>query len=99
MSEKKYKLEIQKHVLTLQDGFVIEIEARESKTGHLAKATVYLWVFEPDQLIKLTIEKPPMEANLKKDVILTELRNATKQIIVLDDIRYNKLLLINIEKY
>jgi len=74
-------------ICEIQDSFVIEIEARESKSGHLAKATVYLWVYEPDQLIKITIQKPPMEANLKKDVILKELRNATKQIIVLDDIR------------
>jgi len=49
----------------------------------LAKATVYLWIYEPDQLIKVTINKPPEEANLKKDIILRELRNATKQVAIL----------------
>ena len=40
--------------------FEIDIEAKESRSSHRAKATVNLWVFEPAQQIKMIINKDPM---------------------------------------
>lgn len=72
-----------------QDRFVIDIEAKESNSNHRAKARVNLWVYEPEQLIKLVIAKTPEEVNADKMKIIAELRNVTQQVIVIDDIRFH----------
>ena len=72
-----------------QDKFVIEIEAKESKSNHRTKATVNLWVYEPDQLVRLIVDMPPMQVNREKRSILNALRNVTRDTVVLDDIRYH----------
>ena len=47
--------------------FEIDIEAKESRSSHRAKATVNLWVFEPAQQIKMIINKDPMMVNIEKE--------------------------------
>ena len=72
-----------------QDKFVLDIEAVESGSNHRANAKVNVWIYEPEQLIKLVIAKPPMSVHKNKTKIISELRNVTKQIVVVDDIRYH----------
>ncbi len=72
-----------------QDKFVIDIEAKESSSNHRAKATVNLWVYEPEQLIRLVIAQDPAKVNAKKEDILAKLRNATQEDIAVDDIRFH----------
>ena len=70
--------------------FEINIEAREHSSGHIAKATVYLWIFEPEQQIKLVINQNPMAVDRNKEDIVRKLRNnVTEDVIVIDDIRYH----------
>ena len=69
--------------------FEIDIEAKESRSSHRARATVNLWVFEPAQQIKMIINKDPMMVNKEKETIIAELKNVTGKIVVIDDIRYH----------
>ena len=71
-----------------QDKFVIEIEAKESNTQHRTRATVNLWVYEPDQLIKLIVAMPPMQVVREQKSIIKALKNVTQDIVVLDAIKY-----------
>ena len=72
-----------------QDQFVLEIVAQETRSNHRAEATVHLWIYEPEQLIKLVIDKPPMAVNTNKAGIVAELKNVTEEIVVVDEIRYD----------
>merc|ERR1712106_1180370 len=72
-----------------QQRFEIDIEAKESRSNHRAKAKVNLWVFEPAQQIKLVINKDPMVVNKEKQNIIMELKNVTEKIVVIDDIKYH----------
>jgi len=72
-----------------QQRFEIDIEAKESRSNHRAKAKVNLWVFEPAQQIKLVINKDPMLVNKEKLNIIMELKNVTEKIVVIDEIRYH----------
>jgi hypothetical protein len=72
-----------------QDRFIIDIEAKEPDTHHRAKASINLWIYEPEQLIKLVIDKSPMEVNKQKDEIVAELHNVTQDIIVIDEIKFH----------
>ncbi len=70
--------------------FVIDIEAKDSSSGHRAKARVHLWVYEPEQTIKLVVSRPPAEVHASyKAGILRELRDATRDLVALDDIRFH----------
>jgi len=72
-----------------QQRFEINIEAREHTSGHIARATVFLWVYEPDQQIKLVVNKDPLSVKADKDDIVRELRNVTEDLVVIDTIRYH----------
>ena len=72
-----------------QDKFVLDIEAVESGSNHRAKAKVNVWIYEPEQLIKLVIAKPPMKVHKNKTLIISELKNVTRQVVVVDEIRYH----------
>ena len=56
-----------------QDKFVIDIEAKESASRHRTRARVHLWIYEPQQLIKLVVNMPPMQVNREKRSILFSL--------------------------
>ena len=72
-----------------QDRFVLEVAAQETSSNHRAKAVVHLWIYEPQQLIKLVIDQPPTSVNQNKAGILDELRNVTQAVVAVDDIRYH----------
>ncbi|KAJ8670760.1 hypothetical protein QAD02_002019 [Eretmocerus hayati] len=73
-----------------QDRFVVEILAREiASPERSAIARVHVWVFEPSQLIRVILSRPPEEVNREKDEIIRELSNATQSLVVVDDIRYH----------
>lgn len=48
-----------------------------------------VWIFNPDQQIRVILSRPPTEVQQEQDEIIAELRNATQQLIVVDDIRYH----------
>lgn len=48
-----------------------------------------VWVFEPSQLIRVILSRPPAEVHRQRDEIVAELSNATQSRVVVDDIRYH----------
>ena len=72
-----------------QDKFVIDIEAKESASRHRTRARVHLWIYEPQQLIKLVVNMPPMQVNREKRSILAALKNVTQETVVQDEIKYH----------
>nr|OXU29140.1 hypothetical protein TSAR_006401 [Trichomalopsis sarcophagae] len=73
-----------------QDRFIVEIVAKEiASPERFAVTKVHVWVFEPCQLIRVILSRPPEEVNREKDEIILELSNATQSRVVVDDIRYH----------
>ncbi|XP_047099103.1 cadherin-87A [Schistocerca piceifrons] len=73
-----------------QDRFVLNIVAREKAPPEReATAKVHIWIFEPDQLIRVILSRPPEAVNEDRDEIVAELSNITKSLVVVDDIRYH----------
>lgn len=50
---------------------------------------IQVWVFEPAQLIRVILSRPPEEVNREKDEIVAQLSNATQSRVVVDDIKYH----------
>ncbi|XP_014205128.1 cadherin-87A [Copidosoma floridanum] len=73
-----------------QDRFIVEIVAKEiASPERFSVAKVHVWVFEPNQLIRVILSRPPEEVNREKDEIILELSNATQSRVVVDDIRFH----------
>lgn len=73
-----------------QDRFVLEVVAKEVEPPErFAKATVNVWIFNTDQLIRVILSRPPSEVNSERDEIIAELSNATMKRIIVDEIRYH----------
>lgn len=73
-----------------QDRFSVEIVAKETAPPErYAMTRVHVWVFEPSQLIRVILSRPPEEVNRARDEIIGELSNATQSRVVVDDIRYH----------
>ncbi|XP_059616920.1 cadherin-87A [Phlebotomus argentipes] len=73
-----------------QDRFILEIIAKEQEPPErTAKATVHVWIFNPEQLIRVILSRPPSEVNQEQNEIIQELSNATQKRIIVDDIRYH----------
>ncbi|GAB0095360.1 Cadherin-87A [Sergentomyia squamirostris] len=73
-----------------QDRFILEIIAKEQEPPERqAKATVHVWIFNPEQLIRVILSRPPSEVNQERDEIVSELSNATHKRIIVDEIRYH----------
>uniref|UniRef100_A0A1B6L3B2 Cadherin domain-containing protein n=1 Tax=Graphocephala atropunctata TaxID=36148 RepID=A0A1B6L3B2_9HEMI len=73
-----------------QDRFRLEVVARENAHPFReAKATVHVWVYEQQQLIRVILSRPPEEVNRQREGIVMELSNATQSLVVVDDIRYH----------
>ncbi|XP_066591300.1 cadherin-87A [Prorops nasuta] len=73
-----------------QDRFIVEIIAKETAIPErYAMTRVHVWVFEPSQLIRVILSRPPEEVNRERDEIVSELSNATQSRVVVDDIRYH----------
>ncbi|XP_011304986.1 cadherin-87A [Fopius arisanus] len=73
-----------------QDRFIVEIVAKETASPErFAMARVHVWVFEPSQLIRVILSRPPDEVHRQRDEIVAELSNATQSRVVVDEIRYH----------
>ncbi|GLV42165.1 Cadherin 87A, partial [Carabus blaptoides fortunei] len=73
-----------------QDRFIIEVVAKElAAPEREALARVHVWIFEPDQLIRVILSRPPEEVNQERDEIIAELSNVTQSLVVVDEIRYH----------
>lgn len=50
-----------------------------------------VWIYEPEQLVRIILSRPPSEVQGERDEILVELTNVTKNRIhiIIDDIRYH----------
>lgn len=48
-----------------------------------------VWIFEPEQLIRVILSRPKEEVIKEKDEILAELKNATQSLVIIDKIRYH----------
>ncbi|XP_066259350.1 cadherin-87A isoform X1 [Euwallacea similis] len=73
-----------------QHRFVVDIVARENGSPEREAYTeVHVWVFEPEQLIRVILSRPKDEVLKEKDEIITELSNATQFLIIIDEIRFH----------
>ncbi|XP_076275389.1 cadherin 87A isoform X2 [Rhynchophorus ferrugineus] len=73
-----------------QHRFVVDVIAREDGFPEReAYAQVYVWVFEPEQLIRVIMSRPQEEVNKEKAEVIAELSNATQSLIIIDEIRFH----------
>lgn len=73
-----------------QDRFIVEVIAKElASPEREAVARVNVWIFEPNQLIRVILSRPPEEVNQERDEIISELSNVTQSLVVVDEIRYH----------
>ncbi|GFG39325.1 hypothetical protein Cfor_05830, partial [Coptotermes formosanus] len=73
-----------------QDRFVLDVVAKEKASPEREATTkVHVWIFEPDQLIRVILSRPPEEVHQERDEIIAELSNVTGSLVVVDDIRYH----------
>lgn len=73
-----------------QDRFELTIIAKEVEHPERESETkVIIWIFRPDQLVRVIFSRPPAEVFQEKEEIIAELRNATQKRIVVDEIRYH----------
>lgn len=73
-----------------QDRFELTIMAKEVEAPERAAETkVIVWVYKPDQLIRVILSRPPNEVFEEREEIVAELQNATRKRIIVDEIRYH----------
>ncbi|XP_063930740.1 cadherin-87A isoform X2 [Zophobas morio] len=73
-----------------QHRFVIDIIARENAFPEREAYTqVHVWIFEPEQLIRVILSRPSDEVTRERDEIIAELSNATESLVIIDEIRYH----------
>lgn len=73
-----------------QDRFELTIVAKETEQPHReSEAKVMIWVYRPNQLIRVIFSRPPSEIFQEREEILAELQNATQKHIIVDEIRYH----------
>ncbi|CAL1292837.1 unnamed protein product [Larinioides sclopetarius] len=70
--------------------FELHVAAKElASPFRVAKAVLKVWIYEQNQLVRVIVPQPPEEVNRKKAVIHEILSNATRGVVVIDDIRYH----------
>uniref|UniRef100_A0A0A9XXM0 Cadherin-87A n=1 Tax=Lygus hesperus TaxID=30085 RepID=A0A0A9XXM0_LYGHE len=75
-----------------QERFMLEVVAKERAPPYReATAHVNVWVFEEQQLIRVILSRPPEEVHREKEQIIMELSNATKSLVVVDEIKYHTI--------
>ncbi|KAK4881840.1 hypothetical protein RN001_005159 [Aquatica leii] len=71
-----------------QHHFIVDVVAKEvAYPERETVAKIYIWIFEPEQLIRVILSRPVEEALKEKHEILLELSNATNYIIIASDIK------------
>lgn len=53
------------------------------------KKIFQIWIYEKQQLIRVILSRPPEEVHREKEQITMELSNATKSLVVIDEIKYH----------
>lgn len=48
-----------------------------------------MWIFNPEQLVRVILSRPPSEVHKEHSEIIGELQNATQKRIIIDEIRYH----------
>ncbi|KAJ1523428.1 hypothetical protein ONE63_001290 [Megalurothrips usitatus] len=70
-----------------QDRFIIDVVAREqSPPERETRTKVHVWLYEPSQLVRVILSRPPSEVNAQQAEIVAELSNATQRLVVVDGI-------------
>lgn len=46
-----------------------------------------VWIFEPEQLIRIILSRPKLEVYAERDEIIFELSNATKGLVIAHEMR------------
>ncbi|KAL5273464.1 hypothetical protein ACFFRR_000290 [Megaselia abdita] len=73
-----------------QDRFELEILAKEMEPPETtAKTTVFVWIYDTSQLIRIILSRKPDKVEHVKDMIVDELANVTQHRIIVDEIRYH----------
>lgn len=73
-----------------QDRFELTIIAKEIEhPGREADTKVMVWIYRPDQLVRVIMSRPPFEVMQEKDEIISELQNATNKRIIVTEIRHH----------
>uniref|UniRef100_A0A8D8JF25 Cadherin-87A n=1 Tax=Culex pipiens TaxID=7175 RepID=A0A8D8JF25_CULPI len=73
-----------------QDRFILDVIAKEVESPErVATTKVYVWIFNPEQLVRVILSRPPSEVHMDRDEIISELSNATQKMIIVDEIRYH----------
>nr|CAH7738219.1 unnamed protein product [Callosobruchus chinensis] len=73
-----------------QHRFVVDIIARENAFPEReAYSKIHVWVFEPEQLIRVILSRPKEEVSKERDEIISELSNATNSLVIIDKIRFH----------
>lgn len=73
-----------------QDRFELTVVAKEIEhPGREADAKVMIWVYRPDQLVRVIMSRPPSEVLQEKNEIIAELTNTTEKRIIVTDIRHH----------
>lgn len=73
-----------------QDRFELTIIAKEVEHPERESETkVVIWIYKPDQLVRVIFSRPPTEIMQEKEEIVAELHNATQKRIIVDEIRYH----------
>ncbi|KAF5278616.1 hypothetical protein FQA39_LY00658 [Lamprigera yunnana] len=71
-----------------QHRFIVDLIAKEvAYPERESVAKIYIWIFEPDQLIRIILSRPVEEVLKEKNEILLELSNATSYIIIASDLK------------
>ncbi|XP_064457989.1 cadherin-87A-like isoform X2 [Ornithodoros turicata] len=73
-----------------QARFVIALEAKETEPPHRAAHTALkVWVYEPDQLVRVVIAQPPQDVYTEQREVAALLSNATGGTVVIDNLKYH----------
>lgn len=48
-----------------------------------------MWIFEPQQLIRIILSRPTEEVAREQQEIIAELSNSTQSLVIIDEIRYH----------
>lgn len=73
-----------------QARFTVALEAKETTPPHrAARTTLKVWVYEPDQLVRVIIAQPPEEVYRDQRQVIAVLSNATGGTVVIDKLKYH----------
>ncbi|KAF5276236.1 hypothetical protein FQR65_LT04041 [Abscondita terminalis] len=71
-----------------QNRFIVDLVAKEVAYPERETTTkVYVWIYEPEQLIRVILSRPVDEVLKEKREILSELSNATNYLIIASDLK------------